>query len=82
MHGWICVETRGLEASFHHSQSASGKDRPSEWTVGLQAGDHLIVAVDPTRSMGEHRGWRLHFHIKDALFSLLFKVGLQLLPDC
>ena len=82
MHGWVGVESRGLQAGFHHAQAAGGKDRPSERTVGLQADDNLVVAVDPTGSVGKHCGWRRRFDIQHALSSLFFKVGLQLLPDC
>ena len=76
MDGRIGVEPGGLQAGFHHSQAASGKDRPTERTVGLQADDDLVVTIDPAGSMGKHRGWRRRIDIQHALSPLLLEIGL------
>ena len=59
----------------------NGNDRPLERLVGLQADDHLVVAIDIAGGVREQGRGRLRVDGENALCSLLFEVGLQLFPD-
>ena len=46
VHGGVRLDAGGLQAVLDHAQPAIRHDGAAERLVGLQADDHLVVAVD------------------------------------
>ena len=80
VNGRVGGESRGLEARLDHAQAAGREDGATERTVGLQADDHLVVAVDPARVVGEQGRRPGRIDVEHALLALLVEIGLQLRP--
>ena len=80
VHLRIGVEACGLEAGLNHPQSAEREDRPLERLVGLQADDHLVVAVDVAGLVRQQRRRRLGIDGEHALLALVLEIRLQLGP--
>ena len=70
-----------LQPGLDHAQSAVRKDGALERFVGLQPDDHLVVLVDIAGLVSQHGRWVARIDGKHALFSFLFEIGLQFLPD-
>ena len=77
----VRLEPRRFQASFDHAQSAERKNRALERLVGLQADDHLVIAIDISGLMREQRRGCLRIDGEHAFFLFLLEIGLQLLPD-
>jgi hypothetical protein len=75
------LEPRPFQASFDHAQSSERKNRALERLVGLQADDHLVIAIDISGLMREQRRRRLRIDGEHAFFLFLLEIGLQVLPD-
>ncbi len=82
MHLRIGFDARRLEAGLDHPQAAERKNRPLERFVGLQSDDHLVVAVDISRLVRQHRRRRFCINGKHASLPLVLEEGLELGPDC
>ena len=77
---WIGRKARRLEAGFDHPESAEREDRPLERLVGLQADDHLVVAIDVAGLVSQQRRRRLGVDGEHALLAFLLEIRLQLGP--
>jgi hypothetical protein len=69
-----------LQACLDHAQAAVWKDGAFERRVGLQADDHLVVAVDIAGLVRQQRRRRLRVDGEHAFLPLLLEIGLKLFP--
>ena len=81
MHGRVGLEAGGLQPGLDHAQAAGGEDGAPERLVGLQADDHLVVAVDVARRVREQLEGVAASTSSTPFFRSSCEVGLQLRPD-
>ena len=77
----VGLEAGRLEARFDHAEAAERKNGALERLIGLQADDHLVIAINISGLVREQRRRCFGINVEHAFLAFFLEKGPEFLPD-